>query len=110
MSEEAKKKVSTAARQAKHAVNNIEEAAELQAAEVVNEVIDVIPLSQRAKPVAAGAVLGVAVSIGGYFAGRKVKQTWEQRSLKKQAKKDMLHGVVSETATPHIRTDKGEAA
>jgi hypothetical protein len=57
MSEEAKKKAATAAKQAKHAVSNVEEAAQLQAEEVVQIAAQEVSGYMRPKNILIGGAL-----------------------------------------------------
>lgn len=66
MSDEAKKKAATAAKQVGHAVSNIEDAAELQVEEVVQTIVDSKPV--RTISANSAVVIGAGLFVGGAVA------------------------------------------
>jgi uncharacterized protein (DUF2062 family) len=84
MSDEAAKKAATAAKQAKHAVGNIEAAAELQVEEVVTTAVRSIPVPVRQLGAIALPVMGGAAA---YHFGHKAVVKFKIRRAEKKAAK-----------------------
>lgn len=87
MSAEAARKAAMAAKQAGHAVNNLEAAAELQVDEVVQNVVQSVPFVIRHKNlmlVGAGFVAGAVVPP---LAARSARKRLEKRRAKKDRKR-----------------------
>lgn len=89
MSEEAKKKVATAAQQAKHAAANVEKATELEVEEAVQTISQLAePIKVPTMKVATGVVIFCS-GVGAYHLAQvtktRVLNPWRQKRAEKKA-------------------------